>query len=178
VPLFLRTDAYARELLVASASVPAAELEERLRAQCEMRQLLSNQLDCTFFLHEFALQLHVGGPAVHADQMDHLLRMAKWKNINIRIVPAVAGAHAGVAGPFSHMTFPKFEPVVWVETENSSLFVEKKEAITGYDAVARELDKVSLDRQESIEFIDRAHARLRELAGPSEPSCEDEGTER
>jgi transcriptional regulator with XRE-family HTH domain len=170
VPIFLQTDAYMRELLVASATVSAAELEERLRAQFEMRQLLGNRLDCTFFIHEFALQLQVGGPAAHADQIHHLMFLANWKNIEIRIVPAEAGAHAGIAGPFSHLTFAKYQPVVWLEAENSSLFIEKNEAITGYDAVARELDRVSLHEQESIEFIDRLHTRLQGLAGQSEAS--------
>ncbi|MDX8143260.1 helix-turn-helix transcriptional regulator [Lentzea sp. BCCO 10_0061] len=174
VPIFLRTDAYMRELLVASATVPAAEHEERLRAQSELRALLGNRLVCTFFIHEFALQLQVGGPKAHADQIHHLMFMANWKNIEIRIVPAEAGAHAGVAGPFSRLKSTKYEPVVWVEAENSSLFIEKKESITGYEAVGRELDRVSLDRQKSIEFIDRLHTRLRELAGQSEPGCDEE----
>jgi hypothetical protein len=168
VPIFLRTDVYMRELLVASATVPPAELEERLCAQSELRTLLGNQLDCTFFIHEFALQLQVGGPAAHADQIHHLMFLANWKNIEIRIVPAEAGAHAGVAGPFSHLTFAKYEPVVWLEAENSSLFIEKKESITGYEAVARELDRVSLDREKSVEFIDGLHTRLREQASQSE----------
>lgn len=178
VPIFLQTDAYMRELLVASATVPAAELEERLRAQSELRALLGNRLACTFFIHEFALQLQVGGPAAHADQIHHLMFMANWKNIEIRIVLAEAGAHAGVAGPFSQLKSTKYEPVVWLEAENSSLFIEKKESITGYEAVARELDRVSLDGQKSIEFVGRLHTRLRELAGQSEPGCDDEETEQ
>ncbi|MEV6242670.1 helix-turn-helix transcriptional regulator [Lentzea sp. NPDC051838] len=178
VPIFLQTDAYMRELLVASATVSAAEVDERLRAQSEFRALLGNRLVCTFFIHEFALQLQVGGPATHADQIHHLMFMANWKNIEIRMVPAEAGAHAGIAGSFSHLKSAKYEPVVWLEAENSSLFIEKKESITGYEAVARELDRVSLDRQKSIEFIDRLHTRLRELAGQDESGCEDEETEQ
>ena len=178
VPIFLRTDAYMRELLVASATVPTAEIEERLRAESELRALLNNRLECTFFIHEFALQLEVGGSVAHANQIHHLMFMANWQNIEIRIVPAAAGAHAGIAGPFSHLKSAKYEPVVWVEAENSSLFIEKKESITGYEAVARELNRVSLDRQKSVEIIDGLHTRLRELAGQSEPSCEDKGAER
>ncbi|SMD23904.1 helix-turn-helix domain-containing protein [Lentzea albidocapillata] len=174
VPIFLRTDAYMRELLVASATAPADELEDRLHAQSELRALLGNRLACTFFIHEFALQLQVGGPAAHADQIHHLMFMANWKNIEIRVVPAEVGAHAGVAGPFWHLKSTKYEPVVWVEAENSSLFIEKKESITGYEAVARELDRVSLDRQKSIKFIDRLHTSLREPAGQSEPGCDEE----
>ncbi|MDX8037647.1 Scr1 family TA system antitoxin-like transcriptional regulator, partial [Lentzea sp. BCCO 10_0856] len=50
VPDLLRTSDYARALLAASATVAAAELDERLRALREMQELLRNDLDCTFYI--------------------------------------------------------------------------------------------------------------------------------
>lgn len=173
VPVLLRTAEYMRTVLVASATVSPDELEERLCALQEMQQLLRNDLECTFYIHEFALDLQVGGREVHIGQLQHLMFIANWKRIRILVVPAAAGAHAGIAGPFTQLTFPKYEPLVLVENENSSLFVETKEAIEGYDAVVRALNRVSLDEDESIDLIARRCVRLQEIRDGEEVAQKD-----
>jgi hypothetical protein len=160
VPVLLRTADYMRALLTASATVPVGEVEERVLVLEEMRKLLGSGLDCTFFIHELALDLQVGEPEQHLRQMQHLLLMANWKKIRVLVVPAAAGAHAGVAGPFTQLKFPKYEPLVWVEAENSSLFVENKEAVVGYEDVIRALGEVCLDEGESMDLIVRRFVRL------------------
>ncbi|MGW6936862.1 helix-turn-helix domain-containing protein [Lentzea sp. NPDC054927] len=162
VPVLLRTADYMRVLLTASATVSADELEERLCALQEMQNLLRNDLDCTFYIHELALHVRIGEPEEHIGQLQHLMLMANWKKIKILIVPVAAGAHAGMAGPFTQLKFPKYGSLVWTETENSSLFVEKKEAVDGYEDVARALGKISLDEGESMDLIVRRCVRLQE----------------
>lgn len=153
LPVFLRTDEYARELMIASAAVPLEEMDERLLAQGQIRELLRDRLDSTFYIHEFALRLQVGGQLVQKEQLLHLTLMANWKYVTIRVVPASAGAHAGVTGAFSLLKFPKYEPVVWLEALNSSTFVELKDSVKGYETVVEQLDRVSLGERESFEFI-------------------------
>ncbi|SMC48432.1 helix-turn-helix domain-containing protein [Lentzea albidocapillata] len=157
VPLFLQTADYMREVLLASSTVPAAELHDRVKAQLAMQELLRGGKQCTYFIHELALHLHVGGAEVHAGQLLHLLLMAKWANTTIRIVPAALGAHPGLAGPFARLTFAKYAPLVWVDTENSSLLSEENDAITGYDKVIRALDEKSLDEADSKALIVRLY---------------------
>ena len=174
VPVLLCTVDYMRAVLTASATVPADEMDERLCVLREMRELLGNGLDCTFYLHEVALDVHIGGSEVHIGQLQHLMLMSNWKKIRILVVPAAVGAHAGMAGPFTQLTFPKYEPLVWTDTENSSLFIETKEAVGGYGDVIRALDEVSLDEDESRDLIVRRCVRLQEADGaaqrdPDEP---------
>lgn len=155
VPLFLRTADYVCEVLRASSTMPADELQERVSAQLAMQASTQLGVKRVFFIHELALHLHVGGPEVHTAQLLHLLSMANLPSVTIRILPSAHGAHAGLAGPFTYLTFAKFEPLVWTDTENSSLLVEEKDAITGYEAVIRALDASSLDEGESKELIVR-----------------------
>lgn len=157
VPLFLQTTDYLREVQRASSTAPADELAERVRARLEMQAAVPRDVKCTFFIHEFALHLRVGGAEVYAAQLLHLMFMANRPNITIRIVPAAQGAHAGLAGPFTHLTFAKYESLVWVETENSSLLAEAKDAIDGYETVVRALDEQSLDEAESKALMIRLH---------------------
>ncbi|SFR18778.1 hypothetical protein SAMN04488564_104918 [Lentzea waywayandensis] len=157
VPLFLQMADYTREVLLASATVPASELDARMKAQFAMQELLRGGKKCNFFIHELALHLNVGGAEVHAGQLLHLLLMARWANVSIRIVPAALGAHPGLAGPFTLLTFAKHQPLVWVDTENSSLIAEAKDAIAGYEKVIRALDAKSLDEAASKALIVRLY---------------------
>ncbi|WP_086664178.1 DUF5753 domain-containing protein [Lentzea kentuckyensis] len=175
MPVLLRTADYMRAVLTASATVSADEMEERLHVLHEMQKLLSGGLDCTFYIHELALDLQIGEPEEHIGQLQHLMLMSNWKKIRILIVPSTVGAHAGIAGPFTQLTFPKYQSLVWTETENSSLFIETKEAVEGYADVIRALDEVSLDEDESRDLIVRRCVRLQEATSQyseyeSEPS--------
>lgn len=142
-----------REALLASSTAPADELEDRVQARLALQELLRRGMKCTFFVHELALHLRIGGAEVHIGQLLHLMFMANRQNITIRIVPAARGAHAGLAGPFTQLTFTKYESLVWVETENSTLLAEATDAITGYETVVRALDEQSLSDEESKALI-------------------------
>lgn len=155
VPCFLQTGDYAREVMRASATVPADELEERVAAQAEMQKLLGRIPSCTFYLHELALLLQVSSRETHIGQLQHLGFLANRRNFTVRIVPADAGVHAGMNGPFAKLDFRDCESFVWLQNENSSLFVEEESAVAGYQAVVRRLDSVSLDADRSKAMIAR-----------------------
>lgn len=153
VPVFLQTPEYMHEVVSASSTAPAGEVLERVQAQQAMQELLKCGVTRTFYIDELALHRKVGGAAVHARQMLHLLRMASLPNVTIRVMSAKRGAHAGLAGPFTRLTFEKYEPLVWTETENSSLFVEARAAVEGYEKVVRTLHETCLNESESATLI-------------------------
>lgn len=163
IPTLLRTSACMRALLISSATVPPDEIEERLRATEELQRLLSHGLDCTFFLHELALDLEVGSPEERVGQLLHLLLMATWQRVRILVVPSASGAHAGVAGPFTHLTFGNYHPLVLLEPENSSIIIEDAAAVEGYEAVVDALGKASLNEDESKALIAGRSAHLQKL---------------
>ncbi|MFC3898023.1 helix-turn-helix domain-containing protein [Lentzea rhizosphaerae] len=175
VPVLLRTAEYEHAVLTASATVPVDELDERLGVLQEMQKLLTNGLDCTFYIHELALDLQIGEPEEHIGQLQHLILTANREKIRILVLPAAAGAHAGMAGPFTQLKFPKYQSLVWTETENSSLFVETKEAVGGYADVIRALDEISLDEDESRDLIIRRCVRLQEAGGSDGVEQRDSG---
>ncbi|MEU3642954.1 DUF5753 domain-containing protein [Lentzea sp. NPDC034063] len=170
IPTFLRTTAYMCALLTSSATVQSEEFKDRLGAMQELQQLPVRGLDCTFYIHELALDLQVGELEVHVDQLLHLLVLSNRKRIKIHVVPTSAGAHAGVAGPFTHLSFTKYESLVLLEPENSSIFIEQPEAVAGYESVIEALSKTSLDEAESRALISVCTARLKERLGDPFPS--------
>lgn len=155
VPCFLQTDGYAREVIRASANVPEEELDERVAAQAEMQGLLWRIPSCTFYIHELALLLRVGSREERIEQLQHLGFLANRPSFAIRIVPVDAGVPAGVSGPFTKLDFREYESLVWLQNENSDLFIEEESAIEGYKAVVRRLDEISLDVDQSKDLIAR-----------------------
>jgi Domain of unknown function (DUF5753)/Helix-turn-helix domain len=153
LPGLLQTSEYIRAVILANPMVPRAELDGRIKAKLARHEVFNGHRQFTFFIHEQALRLPVGGPEVMTDQLHHLLRMSVRPYISLRVMPIAVGAHAGLAGSFTLMKFKGIEPVVFVETENSSLFVEDKAPVTGYRTVLGSLDSTSLDEEQSRRLI-------------------------
>jgi hypothetical protein len=166
LPELLQTPAYMRAAIMASPTVPRAEVEARVKARLKMQeQLRRSGLTCTFYIHELALGLPVGGADAHQEQVHHLLRMAVRPNVVIRIVPTAIGAHVGMDRPFTRLTFDKYEPVVCVECETSTAFIEDEPSIEAYGEIVRALSESSLDAVESkalIASLGEAQAPLKE----------------
>jgi len=108
---------------------------------------------CTFYIHESALHIPVGGSAIMSEQLHHLLRMSVRSYITLRVVPLSIGAHTAMAGAFKLMEFAEFRPVVYVESECSNLFLEKKIEIQAHRKILAALAATALSEEQSREVI-------------------------
>ncbi|MGH3930586.1 MAG: helix-turn-helix domain-containing protein [Pseudonocardiaceae bacterium] len=151
----LQTGDYARALLKEAGRVPVSEIDDRVAARLARQNLFGrdNPVRFTFYLHEFVLRLPVGGPEVMAEQLRHLLRMSKRAYLTLRVVPASLGAHAASAGSFTLMEFAEFRPVAYLESETSSLFLEKPDETDAYQRILGALAETALSEGESTELI-------------------------
>jgi Domain of unknown function (DUF5753) len=155
IPGLLQTGGYAHAVISRIATVPAVEVDERVAARLARQCLLNRERppQFTFYVHEFALRLQVGGATVMSAQLHHLLRMSVRPYLTLRVVPASFGAHAATAGAFKLMEFAEFKPVVYLESETCSLFLEKREEIAAYRCVLAALADAALGKGESRELI-------------------------
>ncbi|WP_394617389.1 helix-turn-helix domain-containing protein [Lentzea sp. JNUCC 0626] len=155
IPLLLRTPEHMRAILAASPLVPANELDDRLRAFEELLQLRGSVHNCAFYLRESALRSQVGSLEEHLSQLHRIKHLAGEAGITIKVVPQAVGAPPGMAGPFTLLKFKEaaYAPMVWTETENSSLFNEDPSSVKGIETVVRGLDAVSLNPKESTRLI-------------------------
>ncbi|MGH3771121.1 MAG: helix-turn-helix domain-containing protein [Pseudonocardiaceae bacterium] len=155
LPDLLRTGDYAHALLSRSSTIPTDEVDGLVAAGLARQSLLSRErpADFTFYVHEFALRLPVGGAAVMPEQLQHLLRMSVRRYLTLRVVPVVLGAHAAMTGAFTLLEFADFRPVVYLESEASSLFLETPVEVDAYQRVLEALAKTALSEEESRELI-------------------------
>jgi Domain of unknown function (DUF5753) len=155
VPGLLQTGDYARAVISRSANVPPEELEERVAARLARQRLFGRERPArfTFYVHEFVLRLPVGGAAVMFEQLYHLLHMSMRSYLTLRVVPASLGAYAAMTGAFRLMEFTEFNPVTYLESETSSLFLETREEIAAYQRILAALADAALDEEESRQLI-------------------------
>jgi hypothetical protein len=99
------------------------------------------------------LRVPVGGPAIMSDQLHYLLRMSARANVTIRVVPARVGAHAGMSGSFTLMEILDFKPIVYLDSEISSVFLETPTEIDAYRNILAALDDLALDEQHTRELL-------------------------
>ena len=149
IPGLLQLPEYMRAVFAATVGVPDEEVDQRVAARLGVQEVFRQRLKSTFYIHEQVLLVPVGGADVLRAQLHHLLQMVVRPYIEIRIVPVEAGAHAGFAGSFELMRFDRFEPVVFIECENSDLIIEGKVAVDGYEDVLKSLDRSALDAEQS-----------------------------
>ncbi|MET9226487.1 helix-turn-helix transcriptional regulator [Lentzea sp. NPDC003310] len=149
----LQTPDYGRAVITACVNAPADELEERVEARAQRREVLGSGMKAVFFVPEAVLLNQVGGAEVMREQLAHLDRLAGRPSVVVRVVPLGAGAHAGMAGSFDLMTFDRYEDVVFLEAENSSLVIEAPEAVRAYARIAKALENTALDAEQSRELI-------------------------
>ncbi len=155
VPGPLQTGDYAHALIRETGIVPPGEIEDRVAAPLARQSLFSRERPArfTYYLHEYALRLPVGGAAVLAEQLDHLLRMARRSYLTLRVVPAARGGHAGIAGPFMLMEFTRFTPVAYLDSETACLFLEQPEEIAAYRRILDVLAETALSEGQSRQLI-------------------------
>ncbi|GLZ29538.1 transcriptional regulator [Lentzea sp. NBRC 105346] len=156
VPGLLQMPDYMRTLMLASPNVPDPKIDEYVMARVARQKIIEGRRQFTFYIHEQALRLPVGSsPVVMSDQLDHLQQMNMRPYITMRVVPTAIGAHPGTSGSFTLMKFSNVEPIVFLDTENSSVFLDDKASFEVYSRILKALDAVALDAAESKELIAR-----------------------
>lgn len=156
IPGFLQLPDYLRALIAGNPNSPQEEADQRVAARvARQQQLIQRRCKMTFYIHEQALHLPVGGPDLMVDQLDHVTTMSMRPYITCRIVPTSIGAHAGQAGSFTFMKFAKLEPVVFIDAENHGVFLDDKDSAKAYTNILRSLDQTALDEEQSKELMER-----------------------
>jgi transcriptional regulator with XRE-family HTH domain len=158
VPGLLQTADYARSLIseIGSATEPD-RVDELVFARMSRQVILDKQpwVAFEFYLHEFVLRLPIGreAPEVMRGQLAHLVRLAGRDHVSIRVVPAHCGGHPAMAGHFQLIESKNFTPVIYIDSEISSLFLEETGDVVAYRRVLDGLDRIALGRAESKRFI-------------------------
>lgn len=153
VPGLLQIREYIEAVTAKARTVSPENRAATVTARAARAEILEYSRTFTFYVHEQALWLPVGGDEVWREQLAHLLRLSVRRYISIRIVPRSIGMHAGVSGDFRLMRFPKYPPVVYVESVKCCLFFDDKDTVETYENILKDLAAVALDEEQSRAVI-------------------------
>lgn len=126
----VQTRAYAEALIRNEAPdrTPEDRISRWLDVRVERQQVLHRDepVKLSIVMEEVVLQRPVGTPDVMQEQLQHLLDLAAYEHIDIRIMPTMQGLHKAHAGSFYLFELPDPYPdVTYIETVGGSLYVEQ-----------------------------------------------------
>lgn len=159
VPGLLQTEDYARAVLEWGGLLDPTEVERGVVSRMERQEILNRPKPPHFIaiIDESVLHRLVGSVEIMAVQCAHLVTMAERSNVSLHVLPASAGAHAGLAGAFILAKGAGSE-VAHLDTNLRAVVVEQREQV---DTLIRKWEALrgeALPRSQSI-------AKIKEVAG-------------
>ncbi|APU16963.1 MULTISPECIES: helix-turn-helix domain-containing protein [Actinoalloteichus] len=163
VPGLLQTGDYARAIMTA-AEVPTSEIDYRVKLRVGRAEVLqgARPVQLTAIIGEGVLRQPIGGYEVLRGQLRHLVNLARWDNVSIRIIPADSGWTPANEAKFQLFEFPVAVPLVALDSLLSVMFVVDAAQVAGYARAAASLSATVLSERESLRLI---RQRLSEMEG-------------
>ncbi|MDX6742874.1 helix-turn-helix transcriptional regulator [Actinocorallia sp. A-T 12471] len=157
----LQTEDYARAVITAGRFLPSkADIDRRIHAR-KQRQALLDREDAPHLhviLDESAVRRPIGGDSVIREQLLALVTAADRPNVTIQVMPYSSGAHAGLDGRFTILSFqdPADPDIAYVEGTMGDVYVESAEAITQHRTRFERIEDEALSPAESVRLLAEA----------------------
>ncbi|MET8613448.1 helix-turn-helix domain-containing protein [Streptomyces misionensis] len=167
VPGLLQTREYAQAMFLAGNPLAADEyIESLVNARVARTQVLKDAARPVYWalLHETALRITVGGPAVMARQLEHIAALARERKMVLQVLPFSAGAHPEMGKLMTLMEFEDAPPTVYTEGVSSGSLLDEPAVVkrkwSSYDL----LRAAALSPEASLTLFDSAAEDYRRCA--------------
>ncbi|GAB2858507.1 helix-turn-helix transcriptional regulator [Streptomyces deserti] len=157
LPGLLQTEDYARAVF--EAVIPrlsTADVDLRVAHRIDRQQVLDRAqppaLDV--IVHEAALRMQFGGPAVARRQLEHLLHITERGTVTIRVIPFKAGGFpgAGQSVVYAEGRVPRLDTVE-LDSTHGPEFIDSEAQLRKYRAQLNAAEAVALTPEASRTFI-------------------------
>jgi transcriptional regulator with XRE-family HTH domain len=165
VPGLLQTEDYARAIIRSALSARTDEdINKNVAVRMARQSLLTQDQPPELWavVNEAGIRRLVGGAAVMRAQLERLLEVSHQPNVTLQVMPFSVGAHAGMAGAFTILSFaePADPEVIYVNYSSGSLFPEKPEELSRCALIFNHLRAAALSTGQSREIIARIRSEL------------------
>ncbi|MBQ0922535.1 helix-turn-helix domain-containing protein [Saccharopolyspora endophytica] len=160
LPGLLQTEDYARGVFDGVSVLAEKEIDKAVAARMRRRHRLHDADEPLCFsavIDESVLLRPVGGPAVIRKQLAALLELMDIPTVTVQIMPVAAGAHRGLEGSFTLLSYADVEEddVLFVEHAVGSLHIDKPEAVAMAASTFERMRASALNGEESAALISR-----------------------
>jgi len=163
IPGLLQTPEYARA--VHEANMPTlspAVIEQRIEARRTRQAILTRDDEpptLRAIADEAVLHRVVGGPAVMAAQLDHVIQACHRPNVTVQVIPYAVGAHPALDSTFILLGFASPVPgVVYVDGLVGQVYLERPQDVERYTKIFARLLTFALDERASIDLMAKLSA--------------------
>ena len=157
LPGLLQTPEYAESLLRGGRFTDPEILKKKAEARMVRREILVRHSPARLraIIEENALLREIGSKEVLKGQLGHLHHMAQMPNIDVQVLPARAGSHAGLCAPFTILEFPDplDLPIVYIDTAANGIFLEEQEEVEAHSATFCDIQGSALSTVQSADLI-------------------------
>lgn len=163
LPGLLQTENYAQALF--RGRVPSfvqEEIETLTSRRVARAQILHRPRppSLSFVITEGALHDRIGGTAVFAEQVRHLLRCMELPHVTLQVLPFGQTSHPGVSGSFVMLETPEHEHLAYIEGQRSSQRVASPDDISILTLRYAMLRTQALNSEETASFLGRLLGEL------------------
>jgi Predicted transcription factor, homolog of eukaryotic MBF1 len=156
VPGVLQTRGYADALLRSARRASEEALQQQVSARLDRGKLLDCDTPPAFWaiLHEAALQVPVGGAAIMAEQLTHLVDAARThQHFIVQVMPFNAGAHPFLNTMVSLMSFTEGPSVVYTEGVYTGQLIDEPALVDDYRSTYDLARALALSPETSLAMI-------------------------
>jgi transcriptional regulator with XRE-family HTH domain len=169
IPGLFQTRAYAEAITETYPETTAEVAKGRVDGRMDRQAILFREDPPPPRVHaildEQVLHRNVGGPAVMAEQMEHLIELAMMPRISVQVVPADR-PHAGLLGAFVVAETGQAPAIVYLENALDGQVVESAAEAEAMDVVFRALQMEALTGSVSLIKVEEAVQRWKAQITP------------
>ncbi|MBZ4322385.1 helix-turn-helix domain-containing protein [Streptomyces huiliensis] len=155
----LQTEAYARAVF-ANRRPPFGqdEIEWRVAARMARQEIVTASARRPFFsfvLCEATLRRSVGGRMAMRQQLERLLEIGQWRNVELQVLPLHSEVNSGLEGPFRLLKLTDSTMVGLYEVQLASRVVTDAKELQVLDLRYGVVRAQALGPQESLAFVEK-----------------------
>lgn len=157
VPGLLQTREYARAVFLAgNPFAPDEYIEELIKGRMDRKRLLKDATRPVYWivLHETALRVLVGDPAIMAHQLDHITALMRERKALLQVLLFAAGAHPSMGKMMKLMEFEDAPPTVYTEGVFSGTLLDEPAVVRRTRASYDLIRAAALSPEASLALIE------------------------
>ncbi|MFJ1550306.1 helix-turn-helix domain-containing protein [Streptomyces sp. NPDC088246] len=157
IPGLFQTAEYAREVFRQDVpELPPPDIEHRISFRIKRQAVLfrGSPTPQQAVVHEAALRMQFGGPAVTRKQLQHLLDMSEREHITLQVIPFSAGTFAGSGQSIYYFLGPVPQlDTVNLDQSHGPVFLDTEAQLEKYRVLLGRMEATALDCDKSRNFI-------------------------
>ncbi|MGW0458438.1 helix-turn-helix domain-containing protein [Streptomyces tendae] len=159
VPGLLQTEEYMQAVFeMWRPLLEEATVQQRVAARLARQQVFERKPPplVSFVIDESVLRRPLGGVAVMRGQLEQLLLVGAYRNVEIQVMPLDREDNAGVDGPFVVLHRDGAGPVAYLEAQGRSTIVTERTEVRGVVSRYGIIRAQALTPRESLAFIEKS----------------------